>query len=268
MKRGSCHSSVLLAALWALCVLGLLAMPACKAKPAASDPDNTEDLATPAATCEQMRCVDPDTICCNDEPCVDIKTNPQHCGACGKTCSNLEACSNGQCVCRGGGGSQTCGAGTACCPDRPAFVGGCKNLQTDTANCGSCGRACRASETCTAGSCQCGGGPGCSGAQTCCAMGCANTQEDPNNCGACGKKCAAGKACKGGVCEGECTGCAMGETCCDGKCANLLNDATNCGMCGKTCGKVLGIPLPCLFGICAFAGDGGPAPVDGFSSDM
>ena len=67
----------------------------------------------------------------------------------------------------------------------------------------------------------------------------------------CGKACKPGKACKNGLCEGECIGCVAGETCCDGKCVNLLNDRDNCGRCTNACKDILGIPLPCLFGICA-----------------
>jgi hypothetical protein len=62
----------------------------------------------------------------------------------------------------------------------------------------------------------------------------------------------AGHACVAGVCEGECIACGPGETCCNGICANLLNDANNCKTCGNKCGGFLGIPYPCILGICAF----------------
>ena len=265
MTRGSFSFSSLQAVLLGLC---LIAASACKAKPTDDMGNAGEDLAAPAETCEQMRCVDPDAVCCNGEPCIDTKSNPQHCGACGTACKSLEACSNGQCVCRGGGADKTCAAGTSCCPDRPAFAGGCKNLDADTANCGSCGRSCRAAETCSGGSCHCGMGGGCSASETCCPMGCAKTQDDPNNCGACGKKCADGKLCKGGVCEGECTGCAMAETCCNGKCANLNNDPMNCGTCGKVCPMIVILPGICFLKKCVEVGPDGGMPPDGFSPDM
>ena len=153
-----------------------------------------------------------------------------------------------------------CDAGTSCCTD------GCHDLNTDLKNCGGCGLGCKMGEECKMGKCSCGpAGLACKSGQICCTSGCSTLQDDPNNCGACGKKCAAGKACKAGVCEGECIMCSMGETCCDGICANLLNDNMNCGKCGNKCGDVLGIPLPCLFGFCAFmnfdGGDGG-TPMD------
>lgn len=204
-------------------------------------------------TCESTKCENPDAKCCNGEPCVDVTASTQNCGQCGKVCRTRELCQNGSCTCNGGGHSGSCASAETCCSD------GCHETQTDVKNCGGCGLPCKMGETCQTGKCSCGAsGMACRGSQTCCGAGCADLQTDPNNCGTCGKKCASGKACAGGVCEGECIMCSMGETCCDGICANLLNDPNNCKTCGHKCGVVLGIPLPCIFGICAFAmPDGG-----------
>jgi hypothetical protein len=244
-----------LASALALCVLSILLQTGCKAKMSNTPPpdDGEEDLRPMVSACENMKCDNPQALCCNDEPCVDVQTDRANCGACGKLCSGQELCQGGRCVCTGGGGS-SCSGGFTCCPS------GCRNLDTDTANCGACNRSCRQNETCVSGACKCAGMAGCSGSQTCCSTGCADTSNDPNNCGMCGKKCMPGKACKAGVCEGECTGCAMGETCCNGTCANLLNNPMNCGMCGKVCPPPFpGIPPGCLFGNCVKLGnaDGG-----------
>lgn len=249
--------------LLALCLFGLAG---CKANEGQKPPGNNmmmspPDLSMAVESCENMKCEDPDAKCCLGEACVDTKTNPLHCGACGKVCKAREICTDGACVCRGAGPAMACAIGTSCCTD------GCRDLQNDLKNCGGCGLGCKMGEDCKTGKCSCGAtGMACKSGQICCgASGCSNLQDDPNNCGMCGKKCAAGKACKSGVCEGECVPCSMGETCCDGICANILNDNMNCGRCGNKCGDVFGIPLPCLFGFCAFAmpdgGDGG-MPMD------
>lgn len=256
LSWGFGRSGSALGALGLCTMLALLLTSGCKAKMSEVPPDvEAEDMAV-SLTCENMKCVDPSAICCNGESCVDVSSNPQHCGVCGKSCSSGTQCQGGSCVCRGGGVSRACASNENCCTT------GCKSLDTDKDNCGGCNKACRAMETCSAGACKCGGGAGCSGSQVCCGgTTCADIQNDAMNCGMCGKQCAAGKACKSGVCEGECTGCAMGETCCGGKCANLLNDPMNCKTCGNICPKIIGIQL-CIFGICFDPNnaDGGAAP--------
>ena len=244
------------AALWALLLtIGLgLGGAGCKSEKPSSSRDmsmTSGDLAMMIA-CESVKCENPDAKCCNGEPCVDVTANTQNCGECGKVCRTREQCLGGSCSCTGGGHSGPCASTSTCCAD------GCHETMTDLMNCGGCGLPCKMGETCTSGKCSCGpAGPACRGSQTCCGTGCADLQTDPKNCGKCGKTCPAGKACTSGVCEGECITCGTGETCCDGICANLLNDANNCKTCGHKCGVILGVPLPCIFGICAFA------PVDG-----
>lgn len=195
--------------------------------------------------CDTSRCENPDSTCCNGESCIDVQTNPFHCGGCGKVCGAREICSGGLCVCRGGGRDAACGGGSLCCSD------GCREVMKDTANCGGCGRACVKGETCEGGSCKCGpAGLACRSGQECCGSGCSNLMDDPKNCGKCGKECAMGKACKNGLCEGECAApCMLGETCCSGACINLFSNPTNCGMCGRDCTKVTGIGI-CTGNVC------------------
>ncbi|MBI4701412.1 MAG: hypothetical protein HY744_09670, partial [Deltaproteobacteria bacterium] len=107
--------------------------------------------------------------------------------------------------------------------------GKCVDAQTDPANCGSCGAACKAGEVCAAGACalSCGGGT------TKCGSKCVDAQIDPQNCGSCGKACAGGEVCLAGVCTLVCGG---GTTNCGGKCVDTQTDPANCGSCGKACG--------------------------------
>jgi hypothetical protein len=92
----------------------------------------------------------PGTTCCSGV-CTDTKTDSQNCGACHQACEGEEdACTNGSCGCPGGG----------TCPE-PAFnilgkccgTGACSNVCTDVTNCGECGHACPAGQTCNLGKC-------------------------------------------------------------------------------------------------------------------
>lgn len=102
------------------------------------------------ATCDGTRC----GVVCNtsfercDERCVDARTDPLHCGGCGRTCAFPGAsalCRDGRCV-RG-----ACASGRGDCNGLEAD--GCEtDLTTDT-NCGACGVVCASGRTCRAGVC-------------------------------------------------------------------------------------------------------------------
>jgi hypothetical protein len=117
------------------------------------------------------------------------------------------------------GGLFCCGSGQTCCGTI------CVDLQTNPANCGSCGHVCIPGALCTAGQCVCP--PGTSA----CANGCQNLATDINNCGACGLVCLNGQFCSGGECV-----CPDGLTNCRHQCVSLGVDVQNCGGCGITCG--------------------------------
>ena len=120
--------------------------------------------------------------------CVSLRTDAQHCGACGNTVGPLEVCAAGQPV---------CGPAIATCD------GACTDLARDHENCGGCGTACGASDFCTTA----GGGTACLAACptgfTACGGACVDLAADRFHCGACGKVCAPGEACREGACRAD-----------------------------------------------------------------
>ncbi len=166
--------------------------------------------------------------CCGTA-CVDVTTNPNHCGACGNRCAMGVPCVAGACM------------AATCTP------------------------ACDAGETCMDGACRCGAGAGCGDGLSCCGGGCVDPASNTNHCGACGRRCAAGESCEAGTCTAPtCTpACAAGETCVAGRClcggatctasqrccagrCTTLDTVANCGACGRTCGGT----EACCEGIC------------------
>ena len=177
----------------------------------------------------------PQGYCCQDE-CVDLLQDPANCGECGRACAST-SCSLGECVEPADAGAcvlscpaldlcvlgrcidSLCqGATNTWCAAEDGRVGvccgngACADLLTDPQNCGLCGAACPAGQTCDVGACSgspmCGPGSigrGCgldAGSETefCCpGSGCTDIQTDPNNCGFCGF------ACQDGICkQGHC----------------------------------------------------------------
>ena len=166
--------------------------------------------------------------------CVNLMTDPQHCGSCGPTggaiCGTGQACVQGVC-------SQVCPIGQALCG------GICTRLDTTT-NCGACGTTCAAGFVCNSP-----GGLGgfcapdpsiCTAGQTNCGGTCTSTATDVNNCGACGLRCGAPNAsasCAAGACQFTCN---AGFSDCDGLIGtgcetNITTSAANCGACGRVC---------------------------------
>jgi len=125
----------------------------------------------------------------------------------------------------GGDGGINCGTGSTQCGDT------CTVVARDSQNCGACGKACAATELCSAGTCVPAAG-GCTMGTTKCGTECVDTKTDDRNCGMCGTKCGANKVCMAGACADNC---AMGTTKCGNSCVDQQTDRTNCGGCGTTC---------------------------------
>jgi hypothetical protein len=124
------------------------------------------------------------------------------------------------------------------------------DLGSDPQNCGACGKACAAGESCHQGVCI----NTCPAQQTMCPGGCANLTNDPSNCGACGTTCVAAASagakavCSAGQCTFDC-GSGGGTACSDG-CYDLKTSANNCGSCGFSCGA----GQTCQNGVCCGGG--------------
>ncbi|HXC51552.1 MAG TPA: hypothetical protein VN634_11750 [Candidatus Limnocylindrales bacterium] len=184
-------------------------------------------------------------------------------GSC-TTDGDCDPVTNGQAVCSAG----TCVVGS-CNPGYGNCNGlvadGCEvTLDSNPANCGSCGTICTAangtagctSSTCTIGSCS-AGFTDCNNSVV---DGCeAATTSDPNNCGGCGTTCAAPNGTPGCT-SGTCTisGCNSGFANCngipgDGCEVGTSSDTNNCGGCGLTCAAANGT-AGCSSGSCTITG--------------
>ncbi|MHC4609522.1 MAG: MXAN_6577-like cysteine-rich protein, partial [Planctomycetota bacterium] len=123
-------------------------------------------------------------------------------------------------------------------------AGICVDLDSDEANCGTCGIPCNAGEICSGGACT----SDCPAGLTDCAGICVDLDSDEANCGNCGIPCDAGEICSGSACT---LNCQAGLTDCAGICVDLDSDEANCGFCGDACtpGSL------CLNGACLPLGD-------------
>src|SRR5262249_35641122 len=94
----------------------------------------------------------------------------------------------------------------------------------DQQNCGACGNACGAGQTCQASKCMCSAG------LLACAGNCVSA--DANHCGGCTAACPSGQVCSSMSCQSSCN---TGETqCADGYCAPATGgDARHCGGCNR-----------------------------------
>lgn len=156
----------------------------------------------------------PNQVMCG-QVCVDVSSNPAHCGSCPNACgSSTPLCSAGACV-------ATCPAGTRDCN------GGCVNTTNDPNNCGFCGNSCGANGACISGVCSCS-----AGATYCAGAGCTNTTTDNANCGQCGVSCGPAGTCTSSSCV-----CEPGVQSCNGRICNADTqvDPNNCSQCGQTC---------------------------------
>lgn len=86
--------------------------------------------------------------------CIDTRTDPANCGACGKACVSYP---NANSTCTEGTCSFTCSKSYLRVFEdcNGIAADGCEsNLASDRSNCGTCGNACAEGDTCLASSCQ------------------------------------------------------------------------------------------------------------------
>ncbi|MCS6915703.1 MAG: hypothetical protein RMK29_10055 [Myxococcales bacterium] len=152
--------------LWLVCLL----LVACSTEQRALEPMSVD---------MEFRCLF-DGVACNGV-CVNVKSDPRHCGACNNACPAGTVCHRGACSLRCGDGTTACG-------------GACVDLTTDAAHCGACGRACPADRTCREGTCRC------AGATQDCGGTCVDTNQDSQHCGSCNHSCGSQGQCINGRC--------------------------------------------------------------------
>ncbi len=142
------------------------------------------------ALCPATECPDPYATCGTTPSLIcttNLKTNNEHCGVCGTSCTKLAEgranmsarCVNGECafecIARPGHSYRDCNG---------ILEDGCEaDVYWDDANCGVCGHACAPGVHCNNGKC------GCPFGQRDCDGKCVDLRADPKNCGACGKVC-------------------------------------------------------------------------------
>jgi hypothetical protein len=187
--------------------------------------------------------------------CVNVQTDPNHCGACNMRCT---APTGGSTTCEGGMCRPSCTGST-----QIVCGGACVDAQSSTAHCGRCDNACptpaNGTAACTNGTCGVGTcNPGFANCDGNAANGCeTNLNDTVAHCGRCGNACptpANGTAvCTSGTCGvGTCN---PGFANCDGNAANgcetNLNDSTtHCGRCGNACPTPANGTAVCTSGTC------------------
>jgi len=86
--------------------------------------------------------------------CIDTRTDPANCGACGKVCPSYP---NATSTCTGGTCGYTCSKSFMRVFEdcNGIAADGCEsNLASDQSNCGTCGKVCAEGDTCITSSCQ------------------------------------------------------------------------------------------------------------------
>lgn len=238
-------------------------------RPGRDDCSNLNEKCSPAGICART-CPDgggcsPGQTCCNDEICVDVKTDVAHCSACNKPCTGSDTlCCNGVCkdplkatdAC--GNCATDCATkvvnatGVACTTSKCTYTtcaaafGNCNGDKADGCEC-ACPAEC---SSCTGGVC----------VKTCGVNGCQTGYTCPANL-PCRVECAGEHACQGTIrcapnqpCTVACTTSAacdgltveQGVTLCldcavSGACSNVNCGTTTCskvcagGACNNTC---------------------------------
>lgn len=192
------------------------------------------------------------------EACVDVSSDPAHCGACDAACP---AGPEEAATCVGGACGLDCGSGAGDCDGLPE--NGCEADLAAPETCGGCARECTANvEAHAAPTCEepalakCGFS--CLDGWGSCDFrldnGCEQPLDDDLHCGACQRSCLALSFPHG---TGRCT---AGRTCgvacdatfgnCDGRdetgCETDLTSASDCGECGRVCPGAQNATARCL----------------------
>ncbi len=228
---------------------------------------------------------------------INLATERDHCGLCGRSCSGRSnssdgTCTDGQCTlsctsgfsncdgalsngCEVAGACSPCASGLGDCDNDPAHT--CETqLSMSNMHCGACGQSCGdqvnvASGNCVSSRCvlTCLAGFGdCDGLA---ANGCETRIDvDATHCGTCANACAPAAnenvACVSSSCQHTCVGgfgdCQPTAPGCE---TSLLSSAQNCGACGNACGTAGTSSATCAGGTCSISCSSGRANCDALS---
>jgi hypothetical protein len=121
-----------------------------------------------------------------DGECVDLTSDPDHCGGCNQPCADGAACGAGACD------ADPCPAGLLPCGSQ------CVEVDNDSAHCGGCSQTCNPGQSCVLGHCTSGG---CPAGFIACGQQCVDPLSDPAHCGGCNILCGTAESCAYGACE-------------------------------------------------------------------
>jgi hypothetical protein len=128
-------------------------------------------------------CAAGETLC--EQQCVNLGTNPNHCGMCGKECGVNESCEEGICVC----GEEY----TECDSD-------CVDIDTDLMHCGRCFNRCDTQQLCLSGQCTTVSCEEAYPGMITCDGYCVDPLTDRRHCSGCHQACGDGEQCVDGAC--------------------------------------------------------------------
>jgi len=133
------------------CETSLLTDDDCGGCGTACDPGQTCRV-NPSTKRPECLCPQGQTLC--GDRCVNLTTDPDHCGSCENSCFDGAQSKNNVPVCSYGSCEWACKQGWGDCNGDP--TDGCEiNLSSDQRNCGACGNACDAlaGQPCVGGQC-------------------------------------------------------------------------------------------------------------------
>lgn len=156
---------------------------------------------------------DADLLDC-DGACVDVESDAAHCGECGHTCGDAEACIQGECFDTCGNAcdliTEVCDAGMCQCRsgfDRCGDV--CVDLDSDPAHCGQCDEFCAETEKGEIETQSCQLRMCLEHKETCtpplvaCGQSCVDLGSHPLHCNSCNRSCNGDESCVDGECVPE-----------------------------------------------------------------
>ncbi len=145
------------------------------------------------------------------EACVDLASNPSHCGECGAALEEDQICSMGNGI----------SARTGCGLMQTLCNRGCVDTEAHPFFCGACDVHCKPGARCMMGNCMCAP-PAAKDCGDACRQCCGDAD------------CPMDKVCSAGVCELQCS---SEQAECGDRCVDLATDPRNCGECRNDCGR-------------------------------